>query len=273
VTNEEQGRVVAARAITAARELFGDSLLSAFLIGSLAHGGFVAEVSDVDVAFVLGDDVAASSRMRAVTEAVLDQDQSALAERLSVFWCTAGGLREGRPTGRLPAIDWLDLLESGVLVHGAALPSDVPRPRPDQLVEDTAEFAVEKWRRDPDWDRRLLDAAGLVDAGRRAASKAALFPVRFLYTLATGRAGGTEDAVAWYTEHDRGPSRELVEAAHEWRLQGFSSTSVATELLSEQLAPLYRQFEREFRPRLVELGRDQLATALTATIARLERPS
>ncbi len=273
VLDEGQGRRVGLKAVTVARRVFGQRLLSAYLIGSLAHEGFVAAVSDVDIALILaGADPGDAARVHRVSRLVLEQDRSVLASRLSIFWSTAEGLRSTRPDGRLPAIDWLDLIDSGKHVYGTALPVDTPRPHAGQLVEDTAEFAVSKWRHDPAWDRHLLDAVGLVREGRRAASKAALFPVRFLYTLTTGLAGGTHDAVAWYSTQARVTSRDLVAAAYDWRIRGFSDTSTAVRLLQEQLVPLYREFESSYRQQLLEQGLTDLADELTATIARLDRP-
>lgn len=265
-----QGRLVAQAAVAVALATFRHRLQSAYLIGSLAHGGFVAAVSDVDIALILGDrDPGDPLRVQQVAQSVVEHDRSKLAQRLSVFWSTAEALREGRPDGRLPAVDWLDLVQSGELTHGTSLPANTPRPTAAQLVKESAAFAVTKWRHDPDWDRHLLDAAGLVSDGRRAASKAALFPVRFLYTLATGRAGSTNDAVTWYSSQPHSTSRDLVQAAYSWRTEGFGDAAAAIQLLQRQLVPLYREFERAYRQRLLRQGLDQLAHELNATIARL----
>jgi len=300
VLDEEQGRLVARDAVAAALVGFGPRLVSAYLIGSLAHEGFVAAVSDVDIAVIVeGDEPGDPARVAEISRRVRQRGRSPLAERLSVFWSTADALRSGQPHGHLPAIDWLDLIDSGELVHGAALPVNTPRPTAAQLIADSAGFAVRKWREDPDWDRHLLDAAVLVRQGRRAASKAALFPVRFLYTLATGRAGGTHHAVAWYATQFQAtdsagdhvgrhvarpprpgdvlrrpvraaPSRALVDAAYQWRTRGFDDEAAAAGLLHDQLVPLYREFGRRYRQRLHNEGLEHLADELTATIARLE---
>jgi len=268
----EQGRAVAEQAIAAAQAVFRGRLAAAYLIGSLAHGGFVAAVSDVDVALVLdGADHGDPARVQDSARRVRQQNDSPLAGRLSVFWASGQSLRSGHPAGRLPAIDWLDLVESGELAHGLALPDGLQRPAAAQLVAESASFAVSKWRQDPNWHRRLRDGAGLVREGRRAASKAALFPVRFLHTLATGRADGTPQAADWYCTTLSGPSRQLVDAAYRWRTHGFDDTNAAARLLNDQLVPLYRQFEAAYRPRLHEQDLHHLAGELTATIALLDR--
>ncbi len=270
VLDDEKGRLVASQAIAHAVGGFGPRLVAAHLIGSLAHEGFVAAVSDVDVALILdGQEPSDRARVEEINRRVAERDRSPLAQRLSVFWTTIASLRDGDPQGRLPAIDWLDLLDSGQLVHGATLQADIPRPTGLQLVEDSATFAVSKWREDPDWARHLLNSEALVSEGRRAASKAVLFPVRFLYTLATGLAGGTHHAVDWYADQSQAPSRELVAAAYQWRVRGFDDEAVAARRLHQQLVPLYHEFGNSYRRRLLDEGLERLAEALHATIAQL----
>lgn len=271
VLDDEEGRLVASQAIADVVVGFGPRLVSAHLIGSLAHDGFVVAVSDVDVALILdGDEPGDRARVEEITRRTAERDRSPLAQRLSLFWTTIASLRDRHPQGRLPAIDWLDLLDSGQLVYGAALPPDIPRPTGLQLVADSATFAVSKWREDRDWAGRLLNAEALVSEGRRAASKAALFPVRFLYTLATGLAGGTHHAVDWYVGRPHAPARELVSTAYQWRIQGINDEAAAAHLLQQQLVPLYREFGDSYRQRLTEQGLEHLADALHATIAQLD---
>lgn len=94
------------------------------------------------------------------------------------------------------------------------------------------------------------------------------FPARFLYTLATGFAGGTQYAVDWYADQSA-PSRELVTAAYQSRIQGLNDEAAAAHLLY-QLVPLYQEFGNGYRQRLLNDGLWHLADALHATIARLD---
>ncbi len=75
------------RAVELARTVWGQRLVAAYALGSLAHGGFSGHVSDVDAGFVLSDpledgDTAAVDRLSNAVKA----SGGPLAERLSVYW-------------------------------------------------------------------------------------------------------------------------------------------------------------------------------------------
>ena len=88
-----------------------------------------------------------------------------------------------------------------------------------------------------------------------------LFPVRFLYTAATGHVGTNGDAVAHYLGRQRTPSPRLVEAALEWRTDPPSDEAAVAELLRAELVPLYLEYVEDHAPRLEAMGRDDLAAA------------
>ncbi len=62
---EELGGAILRRAVESAREAWGDRLIAAHALGSLAHGGFSALVSDVDLGLILADPLADDDRPRA----------------------------------------------------------------------------------------------------------------------------------------------------------------------------------------------------------------
>ena len=81
------GERVLAEAAEAYRIALGDRLLAAYALGSLAHGGFSALVSDVDLGLILGDPLQPGDgdAIRAIAEMEKSKG-SVLHERLSVFW-------------------------------------------------------------------------------------------------------------------------------------------------------------------------------------------
>lgn len=172
---------------------FGARLLAVYAIGSLSHGGFAPSVSDVDVVVLLAGPLRAEdgAQVALVKQRMIEQ-KFPLAERLSIFWEAVPF--EGSDLGRLPAIDRLDLLDSGLLLSGTDRRGDLAPPSLQELVRDTVKFVVGMFA------ERVIAVMSqrLGPEDRRFATKVVLFPVRFLYTLRTGRVGRVEDAVADY---------------------------------------------------------------------------
>jgi hypothetical protein len=276
-----QGESVLLEAVDAYRAAFGDRLLAAYALGSLAHGGFSELVSDIDLGLVLSDppqpgdpdaiqQVAESERRKG----------SPLHQRLSVFWGTPATLAGEREGGRFPALDRLDLLESGRLVAGTdAARARVQRPSKQELLIAGAEFALDHFAavRPPEGagNDRLgsLDAGGdeslqqirspelLAGQGVRQLTKLILFPVRFMYTAATGRVGTNGDAVAHYLDRQESSSPRLVAAAMAWRTDPPADQAAVVELLRDEMLPLYLDYVDDHIGRLSSIGRGDLAGA------------
>jgi hypothetical protein len=99
-------------------------------------------------------------------------------------------------------------------------------------------------------------------------TKLVLFPVRLLYTAASGRVGTNDAAVDHYLKDERAPSKPLVAAALEWRTAAPSS-EVAAELLRKHMVPLYLHFIDDHIRRLSSLGQTRLVDAFGAWRERL----
>jgi hypothetical protein len=237
----EPGWRVARVACDEAGRALGPRLISVYVIGSLAHGGFAGAVSDVDVA-VLADrcDEGLPALISAVVQSSQDQLGPGLADRLSIFYGDWQSFGAPPAAARLRAIDRLDVMQHGVLMHGVDRRAhDGVRPTDDELVAETAVFlrAWETQRQGPD---------ELIAAGPRVLTKNVLFPVRFLYTHATGRAGANDHAVTWY-RGDGGPHAALAEAALGWR-SAHVDPGPARELLERHLDGLYAECRHAFAP-------------------------
>lgn len=255
------GQKVLDRAVETAAADFGPQLAAAFALGSLAHGGFAPLVSDVDLMLVLDVvDRDTPARVDELRRRVRGSEQTDLADRLSVFWADWAGVQTGVGRhGRLPEVDRLDLLEAGRLLHGVDRRSGSVPPQAAVITRQTAEFALQKF--DDTYLAGLDDTAQLVDAGARPTTKAVLFPVRFLYTLHTGRIGRNEDAAGWFPVHY--PHGELITAAMSWREHGVTDPTSAQGLLERHLVPIYAIFAGEYATALSRLGHPSLAAKLT----------
>ncbi|MDQ1518385.1 MAG: hypothetical protein QOE80_4215, partial [Actinomycetota bacterium] len=95
----------------------------------------------------------------------------------------------------------------------------------------------------------------------RHLTKVVLFPVRFLFTAATGRVGTNHAAADHYLADGAAPAARLVAAALAWRTAPPGDDRDAAELLARELVPLYLHYIDDHTTRLVELGRLDLAGA------------
>lgn len=284
------GERVLAEAVDAYRLAFGDRLLAAYALGSLAHGGFSELVSDVDLGLIVSDPLRPDDAMKiqAVAEAQTHKG-SPLHQRLSVFWATPSTLGGGRDGGRFPALDRLDLIESGRLLAGSDdVRLGLPRPSSEELIVTGAEFAIDFLAgvRPPDGAgqtqlgslrpagadavQEILRAEVLVRRGIRHVTKRVLFPVRFLYTAASGHVGTNDDAVAHYLGRSGARSKQLVQAALTWRSDPPPNDEVVVVLLREQIVPLYLEYIDDHIARLRSLHRDDLVGDFQEWRRRLE---
>jgi hypothetical protein len=271
------GGKVLAEAVEAYRVALADRLLAAYTLGSLAHGGFSELVSDVDLGLIVSDPRLPEDD--ATIQAVADAERSkgsTLHERLSVFWGTPSTLRGDQDGGRFPALDRLDLIENGRLVAGTDdARSGLPRPGASELVVTGAEFALNRLAgvrpAGEDAVEEIRCADLLIARGVRRLTKLVLFPVRFLYTAATGRVGTNERAVARYLGDGQAPSSTLVVAALAWRRVAPTDEAAAAVLLRDQMVPLYLHYITDHIERLDSLGEIDLARAFQEWRDRLVR--
>jgi predicted nucleotidyltransferase len=78
-------RAVADECARAYQDAFADRLVAAYLLGSLAYGGYAPAVSDIDLAVVLADVRDSDSETIADTIENL-RGQGRLYQKLSIFW-------------------------------------------------------------------------------------------------------------------------------------------------------------------------------------------
>ncbi|MER8010174.1 hypothetical protein [Streptomyces sp. NPDC094149] len=218
---------------------FNDRLVAAYALGSLAHGGFAPAVSDIDLALILTirhheDD----ATIRRVTLELQERDSS--HQRLSVFWSSLPALSTDHDDGRFPAVDRLDLKDSGKLLLGEDVRQAVQPPGADTLVTDSVRFALQVLAPDPVL-AEFHHPERLASDIRRF-TKAVLLPLRFLYTAATADCGSTDDAIRHHLAHPAPVAEDLVRAATRARHGQPDPAEHLTALLHADLVPLYLHY-------------------------------
>lgn len=286
---QADGEKVLLVATAAYRAALGERLLAAYALGSLAHGGFSPLVSDIDLGIIVDDPVGPDDQntIEAVAKAEKESGRP-LSDRLSVFWGTPNMLASQGHDGRFPPLDRLDLIENGRLLTGADARRGLPRPSASDLIVAGAEFAIEFLAgvrlSVSGGGSRLgsMRAAGedavdqirrpdlLIAAGVRRLTKLVLFPVRFLFTAATGRVGTNSESVEWYLARDAAPCKRLVAAGLAWRTAEPSDQEKVADLLRQSMVPLYLYFIDDHIGRLDAMGKVELAGAFREWRARLE---
>jgi hypothetical protein len=256
---------VVADTVEAAQSVFGTEIEAIYTLGSLAHGGFTPLVSDIDVAIVLCDTgVETAARIAAVQELVVERASSPLSDRLSIFWGDWHAVRTGEGEYfRLGPVDRLDLLDCGRLLLGTDEREPSVRPSDEQLVWMCAEFMLGKFT--AAYLAGLSATEALVASGPRAATKAVLFPIRFMYTLRNGGIGLNDESARWYADEGL-PGATLALKALDWRSEGIEDADNAVQILDAELAILHAECLTEYAK---HLEGTELATALAARADQL----
>lgn len=240
-TDSAAGEAILEIAHNQASKTFGPRIEAAYALGSLAHGGFSALVSDVDFGLILSDPLTEEdAKLIQEVGASVRASEAPLSDRLSVFWGSPASLRNGGTPGRFPPLDRLDLIRYGRLLAGRDdLRSGLPVPSHQDLVLAAARMLVGLVERN-----NLIDSAAnpaeLLAKGPRTYTKSVLFPVRFLYTARTGEIGRNHDAAHHIVAHHPGSAADLAGAALRWRTEPATPHDAQVIVLfREGLVPLY----------------------------------
>ncbi len=260
---------VIADTVEAAHAVLGSEIEAIFTLGSLAHGGFAPLVSDVDVAIIVGATAPGTAeQMARVQTLVVDKASSPLSQRLSVFWADWHTVRTGDGAhSRLGPVDRLDLLDSGRLLLGSDLREPSVRPSHEELIVMSADHILNKFT--DAYLERLRDTRGLLAGGPRAVTKAILFPVRFMYTLRTGRIGLNDNSARWYAAEQL-PGGALALKALEWRNDGIADAELAGEMLGAELDAIHDECFAGYAKELEDLGEESRAAALAERAANVQ---
>jgi len=160
--------------VDGARQTFGQRLTAVYALGSVAHGGFSAHVSDIDVGLVLGDplDGKDADAVAGLMSSIAASKQP-FADRLSVFWGSISTLSSVSSGGRFPPLDRLDLKQFGRVLAGRDVRGELPSPTQKELVLAGAEFALRRLATD-EVTAKLTNPEVLPSSDQKTMTKRAL---------------------------------------------------------------------------------------------------
>jgi predicted nucleotidyltransferase len=197
----------------------GPRLAGIYLIGSLAHGGFSARYSDIDIALIAEDLLTAGEidRIRVEMHAV----SAELAARLSVFWTD-----QHFSAGRFPPLDRIDYLDHAVVLRERRRVYP-PRPTLPEVRAYLAAAPFENWLQEV---TRLSALDELTSSDHKRYLRALLYPARFLYSWVTGKIASNDDAVAFLRHRaDVGVDLDIIARALACRNDGASPAPLFAE--------------------------------------------
>jgi hypothetical protein len=172
------------------RAQLGERLIGAYLIGSLAHGGFSRRYSDIDMALIteVAFDAAALTTLRGLAA----ECDATLSQKLSVFWSD-----RGFTIGRFPALDRVDYLDHAVVLteRERILPA---RPTLDEIRVYLSGAPFANWTENA---HRFAGMSALAPGDHKLFIRTLLYPARLVYSWSRGLMGSNDDAVAFTCEH------------------------------------------------------------------------
>lgn len=176
----------------------GATLVDAYKLGSLAHGGFSNIYSDIDVGLLLNCAEAPPEMAGWIADAKsLDAEYG---KKLSIFW----GSSEFN-WGRLPKLDRLDLLDHGVPLLNGHKPQ-FRRPS-KQEIRDELLRSIER-----SWKARLPDLSHLTELApenRKPYIRAILYAARLIYSW-DNLAMDSNDRAVQYLHQVQPPGLDLA---------------------------------------------------------------
>jgi hypothetical protein len=172
------------------RAQLGERLIGAYLIGSLAHGGFSRRYSDIDMALIteVAFDAAALTTLRGLAA----ECDATLSQKLSVFWSD-----RGFTIGRFPALDRVDYLDHAVVLTERERLLPV-RPTLDEIRVYLSGAPFANWTENA---HRFAGMSALAPGDHKLFIRTLLYPARLVYSWSRGLMGSNDDAVAFTCEH------------------------------------------------------------------------
>jgi predicted nucleotidyltransferase len=190
------------------REL-GRRLIGIYLIGSLAHGGFSARYSDIDMALIAEGPLECGEIDLVNREVGARSDT--LASRLSLFWTN-----QYFSVGRFPPLDRVDYIDHGVTL----LERRHVCPARPTLAEIRTYLGAEPFRNWSQQVQRLIALDELTISDHKHFLRALLYPARFLYSWETGAIGSNDEAVAFLQSRAPEIDLDVITRALHCRNQG-----------------------------------------------------
>jgi predicted nucleotidyltransferase len=259
---------------TSAQETFGTSCTAAYIMGSLARGGFSEIASDIDIGVILSGDIQESdlANIQNIKTTSVKKHKT-VKNNVSIFWGNIESINGVVDAGRYPPFDRLDLIDHALLLSGVDIRNELIKPTKEELEIASADFALgylgSNERINEFYNCELISNKGAVYV-----TKTILFPARFIYLEKTGEIAGNDASHQYYVDNFSGNDAELVRNGYQWRLNSLpQELSRVTDLLNEGLIELYHKFIDIYAERMGSYGQYELQSRLIEWKQKITKPS
>ena len=256
-----------AKTVEAVQQTFVSRLIAAYIIGSLARGGFSEHYSDIDLAFILAGPLTESDQ-HAFQNILkrLSILNIPFANKLSLFWQSAANLNESFRTDNYAhssAFDQIDLFQYGLLKYGVDVRTNgFQFPSQRSLEIDAVNIALEKLN-NPRVIAMMANPHLLFSQRTMPPSKLVLLPVRLIYTALTHKTGSNKDAVDYYCRYYADNTVHLVESAFKWRQQLPDIHHIDLDLIKKNLPIIYHRLIMIYREKMQVALKNDLVQSLS----------
>jgi len=201
---------------------------SLYLIGSLTHGGFSNQYSDIDISFIYQKKIQLD--FIHTYKKNLKMISKDAFERISIFY---GDLNlEG---GRFPYLDRIDMIHNGELLEGEKLKVRKNIPTLENVRNQLLEISIPYWKSKTDF-YKASKAINLYD---KEFLRVFLYPARLIYSWETGLITSNDHAVQYLDQLSIPQiNMDIIHTALQERL-----TNGTGKILEEKKSMLHNQLK------------------------------
>lgn len=182
-------------------ERLQDKLHAYYVIGSLTHGGYVRDFSDIDIAIILDNLHEEDEKFLQKLAYDIHKLDWRLANRLSLFWGSVDSINKG-VGGKFYIPDVIDLIDNGILIYGQDIRDQLAGYTREQLINSVITYFLQKFPiqtviEDLQSAELSFKKKAHIQYIRRICHQV-LLPLRFMYTLETGLLGFNHVVADYY---------------------------------------------------------------------------
>lgn len=179
----------------------GKRMLSCYILGSIAHGGYIRNVSDIDIAIIFKELYHNDNQLIDKIIEYIHTSRWKLSKRVSIFWGSLESIND-KTAGRFYIFDVIDLVENGILIFGKDVRKGLNIPLNDQLKHAVIKYFLDVFFNPKNLYEVINPEKYLSKYFKKKYFRylftRILFPLRCIYTLKTCKIAANHTALEQY---------------------------------------------------------------------------